>query len=183
METNFSSQFARMGIKVDAAELVADDTVEVTSTIAQYQKIESVLANVTLITIRDNRVISEVALDELQAAVEANAKAPRGSGAKCTIATESVYTVETDDDAPNNVTSARWNPREQSGEIVVNGVNLAIHAGQAEDFYEVGEESDPERTVYYVSFVTVAGTEETLTSYGITNLIRRVVAYGESIDS
>lgn len=183
--SNYVSAFARMGIKVDAAELVSDSTVEVISTITQYEKISGLIPDVKLITIRDNRVISEVPKGALDSAIASNAKAPRGTGATCQIDSETVYHVTTSDDAVNEVTGARWNSSANDGELFVNGLSIAIGTGEAQDFYEVDpdSDSDPTRKVFYVEFTTDEGDSDVLTSYGITNLIRRVVSYPAAITS
>lgn len=181
MTTDFVSRFSRMGIRIDGAQDVGDGTIEVSSTLAQYSKIEAVMP-VKLITIRDNRVISEVSADDLEAALAANAKAPRGTGANCTIDAEMVYTVKVDEKAVNQVTTARWNAGSKEGQITVNKIKLPILTGEAQEFYDIDEESDtdPTRLVYYVQFVA-NGETHTLPSYGVTNLIRRLVSFSEKI--
>jgi hypothetical protein len=170
-----------MGIRIDGAQEVGGGVIEVTSTLAQYTKIEGVMP-VKLLTIRDNRVISEVLSEELKSALDANAKAPRGTGANCEITAEMVYSVKADDKAVNHVTAARWNAINKIGYLVVNGMELPIETGEAQDFYEIDpdSDSDPTRLVYVVQFAA-NGETHVLTSYGVTNLIRRVVSFGERI--
>lgn len=160
------------------AEAHLEDLVKMT--MKQFDKL-SVISPASAFTgllPKEGRVIVAVMEAELDAAIAANKKAPRAA-ASVTITSRTIYEVVAEG-AVNTVTYAEWASEAKAGVVTINGQDYAIYTGAAVEFYEVGEGSDPNRPVYAVN-LPVDGSEMVLTSYGITNLLRRLAAIDEVI--
>lgn len=139
-----------------------------------------------IVGVAGTRMMIVVNLEALERAVAENAKAPRaGGGVTVEIERSTHYAFTVTGNEINDFTHAVW--AGDAGYIHVNGLQIAIEAGEAGDFYEEPDDSDtwdPERTVYVSRFTAEADgvvSEFTLSSYGMTNLIRRFASFGGRI--
>lgn len=184
-------------VGVSADELPAghehgDTAVAVTS--VQFTKAQTLgLTNPTRIrgTVDGGRrLVVVIDFAALEVAVQANVKAPRSAGsANVQIEARTVYYVNVTDSV-NDITEAMWSSLNKVGWIMVNDVQMVIEMSRAEEYYNAPEDEqkalewDPDRPIYVIRFVAdVEGveTEDVLTSYGLTNLIRRIANYGGKI--
>jgi len=178
MSNAIVSKLAALNIN---AEPHVDDLVKMT--MKQFDKllVISPTSEFKALIPREGRVAILVNVAEVDAAIAANKKAPRNA-AKVTITSRMVYEVNAEN-AVNAVTYAEWVSEDQTGFISVNGTDYPISTGVAADYYEVAEDGNPDRPVFTVTLPVAgdAGEALVLTSYGVTNLIRRVVALNEVI--
>lgn len=164
-----------------------DGTANVEMTAARANKLQTLLGddNVSVVGLIGSHVLVQVNLEALATAAEENKRTSRGSSVNVNITSRIVYAIEHDDNV-NEVSAAWWGRDEMSGGITVNGSEHEILPGLAKDYYDEPDDPDkaaewqPERTVYVVALPTEDG-ELVLTSYGVTNLIRRVSARNEQI--
>ena len=176
---------AKVGVVAEILD-EREGEVDFAMTAAQYEKLVELLPDTKFLRIKAKKVQACVFMPSLEAAVASNVKAPRVSGmTDVEIVTKSVYMI----DAPkavNIVSYAEWSADTKRGYVTVNGERVDIGMGRAEDYYEAPEEDEsewnPERAVYFV-IVPVASEEDgaepeqtTLTSYGVLNLVKRVIA-------
>lgn len=161
-----------------------DGTANVEMTAARANKLSALLGenNVNFVSFSGSHVIVQVDIDALATAAEENKRTSRGSSVNVQITSRITYSVEHDEHV-NVVSAAWWGRDEMLGGITVNGSEYEILPGLAQDYYDIDpndSEAQPERTVYVVALPTEDG-ELVLTSYGVTNLIRRVAARNELI--
>lgn len=177
----------RVGSNGYAAKDLGDGTAEIEMTAAQGTKLTELLGkdNSALVSLKGSHVIVKVNLAALEKAADENQKTARGSSVTVEIVSRIVYAVNAPD-AKNEVTEAWWEAEAKDGSIRVNGVDYAIIAGVAADYYsepkeaEAAKEWNPERVVYAVELPIEDGVL-VLSSYGVTNLIRRVASRQEII--
>lgn len=124
---------------------------------------------------KENRVIVAIDRDTIEAAVLANRKAPR-TAVNVEIEATTLYRVKTD--GVNAVKSASYSADSGMGDIYINDVAYRITTAPAIEYYPDADK--PERPVYVVS-IPVNGETIVVTSYGLTNLIRRLCAIREQI--
>lgn len=177
-------KLAKVGV---TAELLEERTgeVDVVLTIAQYEKLSDLLPDTKFLRIKAKKVQACVFLPSLEIAVINHAKAPRVSGmADVEILTKTAYYI----DAPkavNVVTYAEWSPDNKRGYINVNGVEIPIIQGRAEQYYDAPEDDEtewnPERPVYAVEVIAMEDGDVILSSYGVMNLVKRVIAFKQPI--
>lgn len=180
MHTNETTKLlGRIGIRAESTE----DPQIVKMTMGQYGKLQKIMpapqSQFESLEPANNRVVVRIDLDALEAAVAANKKAPRRS-VSVSISSFTIYEIDADEDAANEVSRAMWNSGDDLGYIEINGERFEIFSAEAQEFYEISEDSDPARKVFVVELPGPDGTI-TLTSYGVTNLIRRIVALSEYI--
>jgi hypothetical protein len=164
-----------------------DGTADIEMTAAQGTKIIDLLGkdSANVVNLKASHVIVRVNLASLEKAAEDNQKTARGSSVTVNIVSRMTYAIDAPD-AANEVKKAWWEAESQAGGIKVNGKEYPIFSGMAADYYEApkdeeaAKEWNPERVVYVVELPTAEGVL-TLTSYGITNLIRRVASRNEAI--
>lgn len=176
----------RVGSNAYKADDNGDGTANVEMTAAQANKLSDLLGEDALefVKLAGSHIIVKVSLEPLEKAAVENKRA-RASSVKVELNSKIVYTIDAPE-ATNSVTSAWWSKDEMSGSITVNGKEYEILPGLAKDYYSEPDDPDraaewqPERTVYVVTLPSDDGELE-LTSYGVTNLIRRVCARNETI--
>jgi hypothetical protein len=164
-----------------------DGTADIEMTAAQGTKLTELLGkdNASLVNLKASHVIIRVNLASLEKAAEDNQRTARGSSVTVNIISRMTYAIDAPE-ATNEVKKAWWEAESQAGAIKVNGKDYPIYSGVAADYYEApkdeetAKEWNPERVVYVVELPTTDGVL-TLTSYGITNLIRRVAGRNETI--
>jgi hypothetical protein len=187
-EQDILNLVSRLGSNAYAATDIGDGWAEIEVTAAQGTKLVDTLKKdfASLVGLDGSHVILRVYLPQLEKAAEANEKVARGSSVNVEIVSRMTYAVSAPD-AKNVVSSAWWESDSKEGGISVNGQDYPIFAGVAADYYESPKDDeeaaknwDPERLVYVVELPTDDGVL-TLTSYGVTNLIRRVVSRNEVI--
>lgn len=172
-ELTLSDLVGKLGVK---AEPHGDN---LKMTMQQYDKLMSVIPSAEFVKLlpKEGRVIIAVPRADVETAVAASKRIPR-QAVNVEIVARMVYSVNAPD-ATNRISMAWWEAETDTGVITVNDVHYNIQTGIAANFYnseEEGEElSDPERKIYYVDLPLTDGSIR-LTSYGITNLIRRVAA-------
>jgi hypothetical protein len=177
----------RVGVPLVYSVTVNEDGSQVDAevTAAQADKLTTLLGEkaVKLLRVKGTHVIVRVKVAELEKAAAEAQKVARGSGVQVKIISWQEYRIEIkSESAPNAITEAWWAADTRTGGITVNGVEYPIIAGHALDYYkpEGEDDSDWERTVYVVK-LPIVGDELVLTSYGVTNLIRRVASRNERI--
>lgn len=195
MSEKISTLINRVGVPLVYSAKVNDagSHVDAEVTAAQADKLTTLLGekNVKFLRFKGTHVIVRITVAELEKAAAEAQKVARGSGVLVTITSRVLYEVTTQtEDAPNAVTAAWWSAESLVGEMTINGAQYPIAAGEAKDFYsqpegDAGKEWNPERTVYAIELpVTDAAgiaSNLVLTSYGVTNLIRRVASRNERI--
>jgi hypothetical protein len=178
---------SRIGSNAYDATDLGNGFADLEVTAAQASKLQETLGkdHTEFVAFDGAHVIIRVSLSVLKDKAETNQRVSRGSSVNVEIVSRIVYTVNAPD-AANEVTRAWWEAEAKEGGISVNGEEYPIFAGIAADYYEAPEAEedaknwDPERTVYVVQLPTAEGVL-TLTSYGVTNLIRRVASRDEKI--
>ncbi|MEO1289654.1 MAG: hypothetical protein AAFV93_17970 [Chloroflexota bacterium] len=164
-----------------------DGTADVVMTSAQANKLSNLLGEdyVGFVSFVGRYVCVRIDIEVLATAAANNKRTSRGSSVPVDILSKIVYGIHHAENV-NIITEAWWSKDDMSGGITVNGTEYEILAGLAQDYYDEPEDPDkakewnPERLVYVVELPTEDG-ELVLTSYGVTNLIRRVVARNEAI--
>lgn len=177
----------QVGSNAYAATDNGDGTATVEMTASRAAKLAELLGdkNVKFAGFVGSHVHVKVNLEKLTQAAAENKRTSRGSSVNVTITSRITYAIEHAENV-NQVTSAWWGKDELIGGITVNGTEYEIIPGLAQDYYEAptdpekAAEWQPERTVYVVTLPTEDG-DLVLTSYGQTNLIRRVVSRNEKI--
>lgn len=174
----------QVGSNAYAAKDLGDGTAEVEMTAARANKLSDLLGaeKVLFIAFRGSHVVVGVDIETLAKAAESNKRTSRGSSVNVNITSRIQYAIEHGENT-NEVTEAFWGRDEMIGSITVNGIDYEIIPGLAKDYYDIDpedSEAQPERTVYVVSLPTEDG-DLVLTSYGVTNLIRRVASRNEVI--
>jgi hypothetical protein len=178
---------SRLGSNAYDASDLGNGFADLEVTAAQASKLKEVLGkdNTQLMDTDGAHVVLRVSLAVLKDKAETNQRVSRGPSVNVEIVSRIVYTVSAPD-AVNKVTRAWWEAEAKDGGISVNGEDYPIFAGVAADYYEAPKTEedaknwDPERTVFVVQLPTAEGVL-TLTSYGVTNLIRRVASRDETI--
>lgn len=184
-----AKSFATIGVTVKEIESVTEATLTAVMTTAQYGRLAELLGASNALfshlkAIGNNTyMVIKVDADALKDAVETNAKAPRarrGALPDDLISAKTVYSVKTVEGAINQPTEAEYSAETESGWVVINGDVFSIETVPAIEVYENAADTDPERPVFVIRYA-VAGQagEELLTSYGVTNLLRRVLACKE----
>jgi hypothetical protein len=187
---NYVQDLAKLGIKAESTE----DVGVVRLTMTQYDKVLKTFEEADLtfegLLPSENRVVVRIKADALAEAVASNKRAPRTS-TNVRITSQVLYTVESD--GTNEVAQCLWDSTDQRGTIQINGMDFTIYTGAAGDYYDIQPKEDEteedfnarlHRAVYVVDLpVIVDGDQhqQTLTSYGVTNLIRRVCATDDMI--
>jgi hypothetical protein len=155
---------AKVGISAELLEERVGEA-DLAMTAAQFEKLAELLPDTKLLGIKAKKVQACVFLPSLEIAVMNNAKAPRVSGmADVEIITKMVYMIEAPK-AVNIVTYAEWSADTHKGYVTVNGVELPIVQGRAEQFYEAPEDDtewNPKRPVYAVEVITMDEGDVTL---------------------
>jgi len=158
------------------------DVIVAELTASQASKLQAVDIELDFIDFQGNRVKVEMDKSTVDAVYESNKKAPRASTAvNVDIASRTVYTVRTDGD---NEISEAWLDKTTldddpiRGQVTINGESYDLFLGEAADYYEIDEDADPTRRVYGV-IVPIDGMEHTVTSYGLTNLLRSLARMAE----
>lgn len=171
---NLSEKLASLGITAEAHK---DGALKMT--MKQYDKLLAIAPDAQFdgLLPKEGRVVVRVDETTIDAAIAANAKAPRTASSVAIVA-RTVYEIKCD--GTNEVTYAEWASDSKTGFVVINGNEYSIFTGLASDYYEVGEESDPYRAVYVVK-LPVGGGETVIPSYGVTNLLRRIAALDEVV--
>lgn len=187
MSKDFRSELSSIlnGATITSATLADDSNVIVAElTASQASKLSAMDITINPVSFKGNRVIVELDFEEIKVAYESNKKAPRSSSSvNVEVSTRTIYEVRTD--GVNEVSSAwldkvTFDGADITGGVVINGETYEVYLGQASEYYEIGENSDPTRTVYVVD-LPIAGSVHQLTSYGLTNLLRSVCKIGETI--
>lgn len=180
--------FGRIGVKANEASQEGESVVaHLTPT--QYEKLAEVVGqeNAALVGIDSGKVVVRVKEAALNQAIAENRTAVRRSAVNFTIHSSMVYNMryEPDSEPLNKVVYGEWNGSEGTFtvETEADAVYLKVLTANADEFYE---DADSDRKVFLVSFIaTDADTgdsfEDVLVSYGVTNLIRRVVSYSHAI--
>ncbi len=177
---NFVSMLAKVGINAEVVD-ARDGEIDVRLTAGQFEKLSAVLPGTVYLKVSKGKIIASVFLIDLEKAIEENAKAPRVAP-NVAIYSKMVYTIDAKD-TTNIVTEAEWSSDHQRGYIAVNGQNMPVFVGKAEQYYEAPEDAEtewnPERPVFVLTLKVERIDEDDedeilLTSYGFTNLIRRV---------
>jgi hypothetical protein len=187
MSEKIRSLISRLGSNAHSASDNGDGSANIETTPAQATKLMELLGeeNVRFVKFAGARVLVAVAIAELETKAASAQRVRSGSSIKVDITSRIVYAIEAPD-AKNAVTEAWWEASELRGGITVNGIEYRLFGGSAEEYYAEPEdpnkaaEWNPDRTVYVVQLPTDEG-ELVLTSYGITNLIRRVASRQETI--
>jgi hypothetical protein len=177
---NSITMLSKVGISAEIVEERKGEA-DVRVTPVQFEKLLALLPSTQYLRVQKGRIVASVFLPDLEKAVETNAKAPR-TAANVTIKAVTQYLI-TAEGSTNQVTAGMWDADAGMGKISVNGVDRTVYSGKAEDYYEAPEDSEsewnPERLVFVLP-LDVEQVEQddesrvTLTSYGFTNLIRRV---------
>jgi hypothetical protein len=171
-ELTLAELVGKLGVKAD---MHGDD---LKMTMPQYDKLLSVIPGAEFVKLlpKEGRVVVAVKRAEAESAVAANKRIPR-QAVNTEIIARMVYSVNAPE-STNRVTMAWWEAETDTGVITVNDVHYPINTGIAAEFYSDEDEelTDPERKVYYVDLPLPDGASARLTSYGVTNLIRRVTA-------
>jgi len=183
---NAVSMLSKIGVTAELVEERAGES-DVKLTAGQFEKLSAAVPSTKYIKVAKGRIIASVFTIDLEKAVEANVKAPR-TAVNVAIYAKMAYTVDAPD-ALNIVTEAEWSSDHKRGHITVNGKQHFVTVGRAEDFYEAPEEDEaewnPERQVFVITLSVEPdedGEDEImLTSYGFTNLIRRVCALRKTV--
>lgn len=185
--TDFVKGFRRLGVSIkDAARI--EDNVEVVSTPKQFEYLQDSIETARLVSIRSGYVVSTVPFkDYVDAVANAATHASRRvGGVQVDIASRMVYDI-TAPDATNDITYAEWDATEKTGFIAINGAECAVFNAAASEYYDNDNpEADSDRTIFVIEFTaenpeTGAPEDVTLTSYGFTNLIRRVCSYADRV--
>jgi hypothetical protein len=187
MSEKLRSLISRLGSNAHSAVDNGNGSANVETTPAQASKLSDLLgeAHVNFVKFAGSRIVVAVSIAELEAKAASAQKVRSGSSIKVDIASRILYAIDAPD-AKNRVTEAWWEAAKLEGGITVNGIEYRLFAGSAEEYYAEPEDSakaaewNPERTVYVVELPTDEG-QVVLTSYGITNLIRRVAGRNEVI--
>ena len=151
------------------------DVVIANLTASQASKLQAIDLAMDFRAFAGTRVTVAIDKEALNAAFEANKKAPRASSAvNVDIASRTVYNVRSDGD--NQITSAwldkvTFDNAPVAGNVTINGEQYALYLGESADYYDISEDADPTRTVYCCD-VPIDGVVHTVTSYGLTNLLR-----------
>lgn len=182
---NTVSMLSKVGISAELVEERAGES-DVRVTAGQFEKLLALLPSTKYLKVTKGRILACVFLPELEQAVAENAKAPR-QAVNVLIYSKMAYTIDARD-ALNIVTEAEWSSEHKRGYIAINGKQHFVTVGRAEDFYDAPEEDEtewnPERPVFVLTLAVEPdedGDEITLTSYGFTNLIRRVCALRKTV--
>lgn len=175
------NMLAKLGVSADG-----EDGDRVKLTLVQYGKLAGIMSDgVTFMHLlaAENRVVVEISRDLLEAAVDTGKRAPRAA-VNVEIVSRMVYSVIAPD-SPNRIDTAWWEAESNQGNIGINGVIFPIEPALARDYYDVSEEpgadTDPDRKIYVVRLVLDKSGDKIFTSYGVTNLIRRIAAIREVI--
>lgn len=178
---------SRLGSNGYSATDLGNGHADIEVTAAQAGKLQETIGkdHTAFVDFDGSHVILRVSLSKLQEAAELNKTVARGSSIEVNIVTRVTYAIDAPE-ATNEVKKAWWEAESKTGAIKVNGKDYPISAGVAADYYETpkdeeaAKEWNPERTVFVVELPTTEGLL-TLTSYGVTNLIRRVCGRNEVI--
>lgn len=187
MSDEIRSYISRLGSNAHSAVDNGDGVANVETTSAQATKLSELLGekHVKFVKFAGQRVMVAVNIGKLKEAADKAQKVRSGSSIKVDIVSRTVHQIAAPT-AKNMVTEAWWESANLVGGILVNGKEYRVFGASAEDYYaepenaEKAAEWNPERTVYVVELPTNEG-QLVLTSYGITNLIRRVCARQEVI--
>lgn len=180
MSQTIVEQLAKIGIKAESA---GEDKVKMT--LNQFAKAQETLGEKAVkqagLVAKEGRILAKIDESALATAVANHVKAKAPSDV--TISSKTVYTVRVNEGSSvvNVVDSAEWESDSQTGWIRVNGVMYPISTGRAQEFFNVGEESDPDRVVYVLRVPVGGGTYDSLVSYGVSNLIKKVASFDELI--
>ena len=151
------------------------DVVIANLTVSQASKLQAIDLAMDFRAFAGTRVTVAIDKEALNQAFGANKKAPRASSAVTVdVATRTVYNVRSDGD--NQISSAwldkvNFDDQPINGGATINGANYTLYLGEAADYYDISEDADPTRTVYCID-VPIDGVVHTVTSYGLTNLLR-----------
>jgi hypothetical protein len=183
-------KFASLGITVKAAAHINDLEYEVTFSPVMFGKLTELIGegNVLFQKVQNGSILALVKKSAVEAAVEANAKAPRakrGTPLADRIHSKTVYMIDYDETDRNHVAYAEFDG--ELGYMTINGTRYEIQRGTAAEFYEVGAKSDPDRTVYYVTIelemFTESGDFESefvdVRAYSVKNLVQSIMAIDE----
>lgn len=180
MSQKIVEQLAKIGIK---AEATAEDKVKMT--LAQFAKAQDALGEKAVkqsgLNAKEGRILAKIDEQVLSTAVANHVKAKAPSDV--TISSKTVYSIVVNEgsEVVNVVDSAEWESDTQTGWIRVNGTLYQITTGRAKEFYNVGDESDPDRVVYILRVPVGGGTYDSIVSYGVSNLIKKVASFDERI--
>jgi len=172
---NVTTFFSRLGINASEISLMADnETIEFAATLGGFGKLQSIPANtLQLVTIKGSRVIGRISLAELSSITPARAERAKRSF-DGNIASKTVYEITPNTGDVNILTLAEMGGDE--GFAIINGEHFTLFTAAASDYYQVGELSDPARVIYAVEYLDPENKKQTLSAYGVTNLLRRIQA-------
>lgn len=145
-------------------------------TASQASKLQAVGLDLDFQSFSGNRITVGLDKQAVNEAFEANKKAPRASSAvNVEIASRTVYNVRSE--GGENEISEAWldkvtfDDQPETGAVTINNQTYTLYLGEAADYYDISEDADPTRRVYCVD-VPIDGVIHTITSYGLTNLLR-----------
>lgn len=180
--------FSTIGVTVKEIESVTDSTIVAVMTTAQFARLSTVVGATNALFSHlkaignSTYMVIKVSVDALNEAVETNAKAPRvrrGALGEDLISSKTVYTIKPVADVLNQPEEAEYASDSESGWVVINGVHFEIETVPAIEVYENAADTDPERPVFVIRYSNKDGEDKMLTSYGVTNLLRRIIACKE----